>query len=274
MSMVADAGPSASAAATQAENPEKWTRETILSVRRWSPSLFSFRASRYRGFRFAPGQFARIGIAKEDGPIVWRAYSIVSAAYDEYLEFLSVVVPGGEFTSRLARFVPGDPILVDKTSYGFLSPDRFQDGSDLWMLASGTGLAPFLSILRDPAVWERYERLILVNCVRHATELAYRTEIDELGRNELFAGARASLRYLPAVTREHCSGALAARITQALTDGHLEAAAGTPLDLARSRLMICGNPDMVLELRELLGRRGFKVGRRGAPGQLSFENAW
>ena len=272
MNLVAEAEPSAGAAS--AENPEKWTRESILSVQRWTPSLLSFRISRYRSFRFAPGQFARIGIAKKEGPIVWRAYSIVSAAYDEYLEFFSVLVPGGEFTSRLAQAVPGDSILVEKTSYGFLSPDRFQDGSDLWMLASGTGLAPFLSILRDPAVWERYERLILTNCVRHGEELAYRAEIDALGRNQPFAGARARLRYIPAVTREAWPGALSARITQTLADGRLEAMAGAPLDPARSRLMICGNPDMVLELREALGRRGFKVGRRGAPGQLSLENAW
>jgi len=271
--MIADSGPSASAAA-QPETSEKWTRETILSVRRWAPTLFSFRTSRYRGFRFAPGQFARLGVAREDGSIVWRAYSVASAAYEEHLEFLSVVVPDGEFTGRLTRFAPGDRILVDKTSYGFLTTDRFPDGSDLWLLSSGTGLAPFLSILRDPAVGERYQRLVLVNSVRHAAELAFREEIVGLERNELFAATRARLRYLPVVTREACPGALAARITQAIADGSLEAAAGARLDPERSRLMICGNPAMALELRELLGQRGFRVGRRGVPGQLAFENYW
>lgn len=274
MAMIADPGPCASAAIAQPETSAKWTSETILAVRDWSPTLFSFRTSRYRGFRFTPGQFARLGIAREDGSLVWRAYSVASAAYEEHLEFLSVVVPGGEFTGRLTRFAPGDRILVDKTSYGFLTTDRFPDGSDLWLLSSGTGLAPFLSILRDPAVWERYQRLVLVNSVRHTAELAFREEIVGLERNELFAATRARLRYLPAVTREACPGALAARITQAIADGSLEAAAGARLDPERSRLMICGNPEMALELRELLGQRGFRVGRRGVPGQMAFENYW
>lgn len=252
----------------------KWSAERVLAVRQWSPNLFSFRTTRYRAFRFVAGQFARLGIAREDGALVWRAYSIASAAYDEHLEFFSVVVPDGEFTSRLARLRPGDRILVDKSAYGYLTADRFGDGDDLWLLASGTGLAPFLAILHDPAVWAQYKRLILVHSARRAAELAYRAEIERLPQAELLAAAPGQLRYLPVVTREACPGVLDARITALIEDGRLEAAAGLRLDPARSRLMICGNPEMARDLRRQLTARGFSLARRDTPGQLAFENYW
>jgi ferredoxin--NADP+ reductase len=250
------------------------TAESILTVRSWAPHLFSLRTSRHRGFRFTPGQFARLGLAREDGSVVWRAYSIASAAYDEHLEFFSVVVPGGEFTGRLAALRCGDRLLVDKTSYGYLTADRLAGGADLWMLSSGTGLAPFLSILRDPAVWAGYENLILVHSVRRTGELAYREEIAALPPAELVDGARARLRYLPVVTRERVADALPARIPQLIEDGRLEAAAGVPLDLERSRIMVCGNPEMTDDLRRLLAGRGFRVSRRASPGHMAFENYW
>ncbi len=253
---------------------QKWTRETVLSLRRWSAKLFSFQTTRYPGFRFAPGQFARLGIPLADGTAIWRAYSMASASYNEHLEFFSIVVPGGEFTSRLDRLKPGDGILVEKASYGFLGTDRFVGGKDLWLLASGTGLAPFLSILHDPQLWDDYENLILVHSVRQANELAYQEEIHLLPSHELLSGTRARLGYVPVVTREAVAGALPARITQLIGDGRLEAAAGSRLDVERSRLMICGNPQMAADLRDLLTRRGFRVGRRGNPGQLAFENYW
>lgn len=171
---IAQVSRSCAAGASAPMPSDRFTAEAILAVRPWAPTLFSLRTSRYPGFRFTPGQFARLGVARDDGSIVWRAYSIASATYDEYLEFFSVVIPGGEFTSRLASFRPGDRVLVDKASYGYLTTARFVGGKDLWMLSSGTGLAPFLSILRDPSVWEQYENLILVHSARHAGELAYR----------------------------------------------------------------------------------------------------
>lgn len=252
----------------------KWTSEAILSVRAWTPALFSFRTTRDRGLRFTPGQFARIGIATPTGGAVWRAYSIVSAAYDEHLEFFSVIIPGGKFTSRLASFRPGDRILVEKAAYGFLTLDRFVGGTDLWMISSGTGLGPFLSILHDPQAWSRYENLILVHSVRQPEELAYRDEIAALGKHVLLSGQRARLRYVPIVTRVCCPDALSARIPQLIEDGRLEKAAGAGLDLERSRLMICGNPQMASDLRDQLTQRGFRVGRRATPGQLAFENYW
>lgn len=271
---IAQVSRSCAAGASAPMPSDRFTAEAILTVHAWATTLFSLRTSRYRGFRFTPGQFARLGIAREDGSIVWRAYSIASASYDEHLEFFSVVIPGGEFTSRLASFRPGDRILVDKTSYGYLTTARFVGGRDLWMLSSGTGLAPFLSILRDPSVWEQYENLIVVHSARHAGELAYRDEIAAVARGEPYAGQRARLHYVPVVTRECCPDALVARIPQLIEDGRLEAAAGIRLDVERSRIMVCGNPQMTDDLRGLLTARGFQVSRRANPGQLAFENYW
>lgn len=253
---------------------DRFTTERITAIRRWTPHLFSFRTTRDTAFRFIPGQFARLGLRKEDGEIVWRAYSMVSAPYDEHLEFYSIVVPDGEFTSRLARLAEGDEILVDKTNYGFLTTDRFVDGRELWLLATGTGLAPFISILHDPATWAGYERIVLVHSVRFAAELAYRNELAALAEHPLVGDVVHKLRYVPVVTRERVEGALHARITTLIENGELERAAGFPLDHERSRIMLCGNPQMVDDGRKLLNRLGYKLSRRAAPAQLVVENMW
>lgn len=251
---------------------DKWSAETVLSVRTWTPALISLRTSRYRGFRFTPGQFARIGIPGADGAIAWRPYSIASVARDEHLEFFFATLPGSAFTSRLARLRPGDRILVEMLSYGDLTTDSFVGGKDLWMLSSGTGLAPFLSILRDPTVWKQYDHLIVAHSVRQANELAYGDEITALARNETPSGGRAQLHYIPIVTRECCPGALCARITQLIEDGRLEARAGVPFDLEKSRIMVCGNLEMTRNLRQLLVGRGFRVSHRGELGNLALES--
>lgn len=253
---------------------EKFTVERILHIRRWTPGLFSFRITRHRGFRFVPGQFARLGLHTTDGGTVWRAYSMVSAPYDEHLEFFSIVVPGGEFTSRLEQLAVGDEILVDKTSFGFLTTDRFRPGQDLWLLATGTGLAPFLSILHDPTNWTDYQRLILVHSVRTGAELTYRDELATLREHPLVGPHADRLIYVPVVTRERVAGALAQRIPALIASGELEARAGVRLDHEASRIMICGNPEMVRDTRTLLKARGFALSRREHPGQLAIENAW
>ena len=254
---------------------DKYTTETITDVRPWTESLFSFRTTRDRGYRFTPGQFARLGVrSAEDGEIVWRAYSIASANYDEHLEFFSVVVPNGAFTSRLSRLKEGDEILVEKKSYGFLTTDRFEQGRDLWMLATGTGLAPFLSILHDFQTWESYDNLILVNSVRTQKELAYEDLIQGFDNSEYYAEFAHKLRYLRIVTREPVPGALRDRVTKLLTSGVLEENVGLRLDHDRSRIMLCGNPEMVEDSRKLLVDRGFRVSRRGDPGHLAVENYW
>ena len=208
------------------------------------------------------------------GDVVWRPFSLASAAHDEHLEFLAVLVPGGEFSDLLARVREGDAILVEKSSYGFLTIAHFAPGKDLWLVASGTGLGPYVSVLRDPATWQAYDDLIVVHSVRYSSELAYREEIAALVHEELLAATPDRLRYVPVVTREPSPGVLAARIPRLIEDGRLEQAAGVELDPQRSRIMVCGNPEMARELRHQFTERGFRVNRRAAPGQLAFENYW
>jgi ferredoxin--NADP+ reductase len=289
-------------------SPDKFTRQTITWIRRWSDHLFSFRTTRDRAFRFAPGQFARLGVYRDDGRVedrrgpryVWRAYSVVSASHDEFLEFYSIVVPGGEFTTTLAHLREGDPLLIEKQSYGFMTLDRFEGGRDLWLLASGTGIAPFLSVLQDLGAWEQYQRLILVHSVRHAHELAYRDEVAALRGHPVFGALLAQdprrLVYVPIVTRAvtqegtrevvredepegkraaaPVGGMLNARIPVLLASGALEQAAGVALSPADSRIMICGNPEMVTDVRRTLTGLGYAVSRRARPAQLAVENYW
>ena len=258
-------------------NPDKYTTETITQIRTWTPKLFSFRTTRYQGYRFIPGQFARLGVRKqtaEGEKIVWRAYSIVSADYDEFLEFYSIVVPGGEFTSTLADLAIGDEILIDKTNYGALTTDRFVDGRDLWLLSTGTGLAPFISILHDVKTWEQYEKIVLVHGVRFKDELAYSELIEAFKEHEYFGEFAHKLKYVQVVTRDEVPGALRKRIPELLEDGELEREAGIRIDPDRARIMICGNPEMVDDLRKHFLGRGYSLSRRGHPGHLAVENLW
>ena len=254
---------------------DKYTSETITDVRPWTDNLFSFRTTRDRGYRFVPGQFARLGVpGAAEGSTVWRAYSIASASYDEHLEFFSVVVPGGAFTSRLKQLREGDSILVERRSYGFLTTDRFADGRDLWMLATGTGLAPFLSILHEFDTWERYENLVLVQSVRTRDELAYEDLIRGFDKSEYYAQFAHKLRYARIVTREPVPGTLRDRVTRLIASGVLEENIGLKLAPDGSRVMLCGNPEMVEDSRKLLTERGFRLSRRGEPGHLAVENYW
>jgi ferredoxin--NADP+ reductase len=255
-------------------SPDKYTIETLTHVKPWTESLFSFRTTRDRGYRFVPGQFARLGVRAPQGDVVWRAYSIASSPYDEHLEFISVVVPGGAFTSRLSKLSEGDEILVERKSYGFLTTDRFEAGRDLWMLATGTGLAPFLSILHDLATWESYDNLVLVQSVRTQPELAYEDLIRGFESSEYYAELAHKLRYARIVTREPVPGTLRDRVTKLLANGVLEENIGLRLDHERSRIMLCGNPEMVEDSRKLLIERGFRLSRRGDPGHLAVENYW
>jgi ferredoxin--NADP+ reductase len=261
---------------TRTANPDaavKWTTERVTWIHYWTPTLLSFRTTRYRAFRFTPGHYARLGLGPADDP-VWRPYSLVSAHYDDYLEFVAVLVPGGAFSEQLAKLRVGDEIAVEKACFGFLTTAQLAPGRDLWMLASGTGLGPFISILRDPAQWTAFERLIVVHSVRHGTELTYRDEIAALSNEAMFADARAKLSYLPVVTRDDGATELGDRIPRLLADGRLEKQAQAPISAAYSRVMVCGNPEMARELRELLATRGFATSRRGAPGQMAFEKYW
>lgn len=253
---------------------DKFTRERLLEVRPWSPNLFSLRCTRDPHFRFRAGQFARLGVTKADGTVVWRAYSMLSAPHDEHLEFFSIVVPDGEFTSELSRLQAGDSLLVERQPYGFLTLDRFVDGRDLWLLATGTGLAPFLSILQDFEVWQRFERIVLVYSARTGVELAYQELIGQLMQRDYLEEYAGKLTYLPVVTREALPGALGGRITGLIETGELERAADLALTAEHSRVMLCGNPQMIEDCRTLLKQRDMQLSLNRRPGQVAVENYW
>jgi ferredoxin/flavodoxin---NADP+ reductase len=263
-----------------------WTAERVVSIRRWTPTLLTFRITRPYAFRFTPGLYARLGLRAAGEP-VWRAFSMVSAPGEPALEFFATLVPGGAFSSQLDRIDTGDEALVEKSTYGFLTLGQLAPGRDLWLVASGTGLGPFVSILRDAQAWREFDDIVVVHSVRQANELAYRDELLAMAgaapgahpAGDSQPGApspprQPRLHYLPVVTREPLDGALAARVPALLEDGRLERAAAITLDVARSRVMVCGNPDMAADMRRLLTARGFRTSRRGVPGQMAFEKYW
>lgn len=253
---------------------EKFTVERIITLQRWTPYLLSFRTSRHANLRFLPGQYARLCLHDANGREVWRPYSMVSASYDEHLEFFSILIPNGEFTTLLQQRRIGDELLIDKSSYGFLTTDRFDGGEDLWLLATGTGLAPFISILHDPQVWNDYRRLIVVHSVRYVSDLAYRDTIAALPQHPLIGAAAEQLTYIPVVTRESFPGGLSGRIPALIENGALEARSGVAFHPEKSRIMICGNPDMVSDTRKCFKAMGYALSRRGQPAQLVIENAF
>ena len=253
---------------------EKYTRQTLLDVQPLTPSLFSLRTTRDAGFRFRAGQFARLGVTKADGSVVWRAYSMVSSPFDEHLDFYSIVVPGGEFTSELSRLREGDELMIDRQAFGYLTLDRFVDGRDLWLLATGTGIAPFLSILQDFEAWERFDSIKLVYSVRESRELAYQSLIAGLEQREYLADYAGKLQFIPVVTREQHPGALNGRITTLIENGELERAAGLELTPEHSRVMLCGNPQMIDDTRQVLKARGLNLSLSRRPGQVAVETYW
>lgn len=253
---------------------DRASRETITAIRHWAPGLYSFKTTRPPEFRFAAGQYARLGLLNHEGIVIWRAYSLVSASTADELEYYVIDVPCGAFTSLLRQLVPGDPVLVDRAPYGVMTPDRFTDGDDLWMLATGTGLGPFVSILREPAVWQRFRRLVLVHSARHPAEFAYRDELLAMQRH---GPGPARLRVLHTATRvmpDEGKEYLHGRITSLLQNGELEKHAGLPLSEENSRIMLCGNPAMIEEMRLLLKERGMRPVRRDTPGHYVGENYW
>ena len=262
----------------------RYTKQTVTRHTVWATDkLFSLTVTRPPGFKFVPGQFARLGLALDpaapDTPNEWRAYSMVSAPTENELEFYSVVVPDGKFSPPLAQLRVGDALWINNSVFGFLTLDAFADGEDLWLLATGTGLSAYLSMLRDPTTFARFKRIILVHGVRHAFELAYRDELLSLMQQH-----PGQLTYLPITTREPLTQQLSpslgptslapARLTTLLSSGGLEQRAGVHLDPGQARVMLCGNPAMVTEMRSLLSDRGFAAGRRGVAGNLAVENYW
>lgn len=252
----------------------KFTHQTVTEVQHWTDRLLSFRTTRDQSFRFNAGQYARLGLAAPDGSIVWRPFSMVSAPYDEHLEFLAIKVLNGAFSACLSTLRPGHSLLIDKSAYGFLTLDRFIDGEQLWMLATGTGLAPFISILHSPELWARFTQVVLVHSVRTAAELVYQHDDFGLRDHPLLDNVLERLHYVPVVTRAAHPGAAQARIPALLAQGTLSERTGLALDPSATRIMICGNPDMVRETRLQLKSMGFNLARRERPGQVAIENAF
>ncbi len=265
---------SAPAATPTLAAPKGYFLEHATWVHHWTDRLFSFRCTRNPSFRFTSGQFAMIGLVVEGKPLV-RAYSMVSPAWEEQLEFLSIKVPDGPLTSRLQHLAVGDAVLIGQKPVGTLVPENLLPGRNLWLLATGTGLAPFMSLIRDPDIYDRYDRIILAHTTRQVRELAYRDYIArELPDHELLGEmVRAKLTYLPAVTREPFP--LRGRITTRLETGAAEREAGVAaLDPAHDRVMICGSEAMNADCKTLLEARGFTEGNNAEPGTYVVEKAF
>ncbi|MCG8147220.1 ferredoxin--NADP reductase [Moraxella sp. PS-22] len=286
---------------------DKSIRVKVIEVTRWAPTLLSFKVTRPDGFKFTAGQFVRLGIHGKDlqyfannhetklitsetqgheeqgyeaqGQLVdlegyvFRAYSVASSLYDEFIEFFSVVIPEGEFTSKVNHIQVGDSLLLNTTPFGYLTLARYQLPlpNDLWLLATGTGLAPFLSILKTIEVWQQYQRIILVYSARTSQELAYQAEIGSI--KSIYGDNGAAFVFLPIVTREADYAGEKARIPNLILSGKLTQLVGQKLDKERSHVMLCGNPQMVEDTKEALKSIGLTMNRRGE-GNIAVENYW
>ncbi len=249
-------------------------REKVIDVHHWSDTLFTIKTTRDRSLRFRNGEFAMMGMEVNGRPLM-RAYSMASSQYDDHLEFYSIKVQHGDLTSRLQHIKEGDQLLVSKKPTGTLLWDRLKPGKHLYLLSTGTGLAPFLSIIKDPEVYENFDKVILVHGCRYINELTYQRLItQELMHNEYFGNSvKEKLVYYPAVTREPFKNY--GRITSLLETGKLIEDIGTPaLNLADDRFMLCGSPSMLKSLTDILIDLGFSETRRNDLGEYVIERAF
>jgi len=240
---------------------EKWLAGRVIENRHWTEALFSLRVER-APLSFQAGQFVRIAL-DINGERVARAFSFVNPPDDPVLEFYGVLVPQGPLSPRLAQLAPGDTLYVAHNPAGFLVLSEVPDAETLWLIATGTGLAPFLAILRTETPWKRFRNVVLVHATRYARELTYQ---------ELIRGTTA--RYVSFVSREHAPGSLAGRIPAAIADGRLEQAAGIKLAPETSHVMLCGNPQMLRDATAALIARGMRKHRRRARGHITVESFW
>jgi ferredoxin/flavodoxin---NADP+ reductase len=248
--------------------------ERVLSVRHWTDRLFSFRTTRTPSFRFRSGQFVMMGLQGQGKPLL-RAYSLASAHYDDELEFFSIKVPDGPLTSRLQHLKEGDEILIGRKPTGTLVVDNLRPGRTLFLFGTGTGLAPFLSIIKDPEAYDKFEHVVVAHGVRWIKDLAYSDTIaNDLPNDDLIGElAREKLVYYPTVTREPFRNQ--GRLSLALTTNRMTETLGLPpIDAAHDRFMLCGSPAMLADLRAILDARGFEEGNHGEPGDYVIEKAF
>lgn len=251
-----------------------FNEETVTSVHHWTDNLFSFTCTRDPGLRFLNGQFTMIGLVVDGKPLL-RAYSMASANYEEELQFFSIKVQNGPLTSRLQHLKVGDKILVGRKPTGTLVQDSLLPGKRLYLLSTGTGLAPFLSVVKDPDAYDRFEKVILIHGTRTVAELAYDEYLTQtLPQDEILGEeVRAKLVYYPTVTREPFRNQ--GRITDLITSGKLFADLSMPvMSPEEDRLMLCGSPQMLKDVVELLESRGFSEGSQSAPGHYVIEKAF
>ena len=248
-----------------------WVEGKVAGKRQWTESLVSLMVTAPE-VTFVAGQFARLALPAAPGSVetmTGRPYSFVNPPHVQPHEFYFIVVPGGPLSPRLAALESGDPVWLAPRANGFFSIPEVARADVLWCLSTGTGIGPFLSMLRTEDPWTSFQRVVLVHAVRHAEELTYRDAIDDVGRER--AGAFA---YIPMVSREPHPGALAGRIPAAIDDGRLEARAGIALSPENSHAMLCGNPAMVEDTQKLLATRGMRRHRRKEPGHVTVETYW
>lgn len=249
--------------------------EKVVSVHHWTDRLFSFTTTRGPGLRFENGQFVMMGILDDNGRPLLRAYSIASPNYAEHLEFLSIKVPNGPLTSKLQHIKEGDTILMSKKPTGTLLLDNLEPGRNLYFFSTGTGLAPFMSLIRDPESYGRYEKVVLVHGVRQVAELAYEDLITKQLPADEFLGedVKAKLVYYPLVTREPFKNQ--GRIPDLIENGKMFKDLGLPpLDPEHDRAMLCGSPEMIASIKALLEARKFEEGASGRPASYVVERAF
>jgi ferredoxin--NADP+ reductase len=248
--------------------------ETVTEVKHYTDRLFKFRITRPAAFRFRSGEFVMIGLPGSAKP-VYRAYSIASPSWDEEIEFFSIKVPDGPLTSELQKIEPGDIVLMRKKPTGTLVLDALTPGKRLYMFSTGTGIAPFASLIRDPETYEKFERVILTHTCRECAELTYGLELVEAVKDDPLVGeeAAAKLIHVTSTTRE--DSALTGRITTLIEDGRLfEAVGAPPLDPATDRVMICGSMDMLKDVKALTEKAGLTEGSNSKPGEFVVERAF
>lgn len=248
-----------------------WVEGRVAFVRRWTDNLFSLGVEAPE-VSFDAGQFARLALPAPPGakePMLGRPYSFVNPPHRQPHEFYFIIVPEGPLSPRLAALAPGAPVWLLPRANGFFTIDEVPAAEALWCLATGTGIGPFLSMLRTDAPWEKFARVVLVHAVRYSRELTYADAIAEVAR-----ARPGAFTFIPVVSREDHAGALRGRIPALIDDGRLEARAGVPLSPENAHAMLCGNPRMVDDTQEALKRRGMRRHRRKEPGHFTVEAYW